>query len=266
MGQVEPYKEGGEQIKTILYFGDVHSLPGHHNTRATMLSRLIQDIKPDILVNGGDNADMPSLCSYEKGRAEFVGRTYQADINVHLDFQEKLWTPIKKQKKKMPRRVFLIGNHEERIARALQVQPELIGTIGYKDLRLEDYYDDVIGYHGNTPGVIELNGVHFAHYFVAGVSGKPSTGNSPASLALSKSLRSIVQGHSHVLDYSTKPTLGGGRIHSLVGGCFIDQSLDWAGQANDIWWRGCFVLKNVDEGNYDLETVSMERLYDEYRN
>lgn len=251
-------------MTTHLCFGDAHTLPGQNNDRATWLSKLIMEVKPDVVVNLGDNADMHSLCSYEKGRASFVGRTYNADINVHLDFNEKLWQPIKKQKKKMPRRVFTIGNHEERIDRALQVQPELINTIGYKDLDLEKHYDDIIPYHGTTPGIIRIDGVSYAHYFVAGVSGRASSGTSPASLALSKSLKSITQGHSHVLDYNSKPALGGGRIHSLVAGCFSDQPVTWAGQMNEIWWRGCFIKRNVEDGNYDLEIVSMERLKKEY--
>lgn len=222
------------------------------------------DVRPDVVVNLGDNADMNSLCSYEKGRSVFVGRTYNADIQAHLDFQNKLWSPVKKMKKKLPRRSFLIGNHEERIDRALQVQPELVNTIGYKDLALEDYYDDIIAYDGNTPGILTVNGVSYSHYFVSGISGRPSSGSNPASLALSKSLQSVTQGHSHVLDFCTKPTLSGGRTNSLVAGCFTDHTLVWAGQANKIWFRGCFIKRNVEAGNYDLEVISMERLKKEY--
>lgn len=245
-------------------FGDVHTLPGQNNDRATWLSKLIQDVKPDVVVNLGDQADMESLCSYDKGKAAFVGRTYNADVSVAVDFSDRVFSPLKKLKRKWPRRVFTIGNHEERIQRALSYQPELVNTIGYKDLCLEDYYDDVVDYDGGTPGSIELDGVSYSHYFVSGISGRPSSGSNPASLALLKSLQSITQGHSHVLDYNTKPTLGGGRIHSLVAGCFSDQRLIWAGQANQIWFRGVFIKRNVEKGNYDLEIVSMERLRKEY--
>ena len=207
---------------------------------------------------------MQSLCSYEKGKKSFIGRTYNADIECHVDFNDKLITPLRKAKKKLPRRVFLIGNHEERIDRALEVQPELELTIGYKDLRLEDFYDDIIDYAGTTPGSITIDGITYAHYFVAGISGKPSSGSSPALLGLSKSHKSITQGHSHLFDYGSRPTLTGDRINSLVAGCFIGSDLEWAGQANKMWWHGCFIKRNVEDGNYDLEVVSMERLEKEY--
>lgn len=251
-------------MKTHIVYGDVHTLPGKDNNRATWLSNLISDVKPDVVVNLGDNADMESLCSYDKGKFGFIGRTYAKDIEIHLDFEEKLWGPIKKKKKKLPRRTFIVGNHEHRISRALQTQPEFMRTIGLKDLRLEDYYDDIIDYTGGTPGSICIDGVTYSHYFVTGVSGKPSSTINPASSALLKTLRSVTQGHAHVFDFCSKPTIDSQRLNSLVAGCFVDHPLTWAGEVNKIWFRGCFIKRFVENGNYDLEVVSIERLKKEY--
>jgi hypothetical protein len=27
-----------------------------------------------------------------------------------------------------------------------------------------------------------------------------------------------------------------------------------------LWWRGCFIMRNVHQGQYDLEWVSLDRL------
>lgn len=216
------------------------------------------------MVNLGDIADMSSLCSYERGKKDFIGRTYRADIDAVLEFHDRMFSPLKKAKKKLPRMVYLEGNHEERIKRALQIQPELEGTISPKDLRLEDYYDDVVEYNGNTPGTITIHGITFSHYFVSGVSGKPSSSAAPASTALSKSFRSVTQGHSHLFDYATRPTVDGHRINSLIAGCFIDQPLVWAGEMNKLWYRGLFIKRNVEDGNYDLEVISMNQLRKDY--
>ena len=247
-----------------LYYGDAHALPNKNNDRATWLAKLILDVKPDVVINGGDNADMLSLCSYDKGLASAVGRSYQEDIEAHLDFEDKLWGKVKKSKRKMARRVFLVGNHEQRIERAINANATLSGTIGYGDLKLKDNYDDIVYYSGTTPGSICIDGITYSHFFVTGVSGRPNTSSSPGSSTLQKTFRSVTQGHAHVLDYCTKPTIGGGRIHSLVGGAFMSEPLVWAGQANDIWWRGCFIKRNVENGNYDLEMVSMDRLKKTY--
>jgi hypothetical protein len=253
-------------LKTHLYITDSHALAGTDLGRATWLGKLILDIKPDVVVHGGDSADMPSLCSYERGTKDFQGRLYKADIEAHVKFSDLMMQPIKKAKRKKPRFVFIEGNHENRIKRALQVQPELEGAISFNDLALKDYYDDVIEYSGNTPGCICVDGITYSHYFVTGVSGKPTSSSSPGSLTLSKSLGSVTQGHSHVLDYATRPTITGNRVHSLVGGCFLTDKLVWAGMANHLWWSGCFIKRSVNNGDYDLQVISMKALKKEYDN
>ena len=45
-------------------------------------------------------------------------------------------------------------------------------------------------------------------------------------------------------------------------GRFKDES--WAGQANNEWWNGVCIKRNISNGNYDLEFVSMERLEKDY--
>ena len=53
-------------------------------------------------------------------------------------------------------------------------------------------------------------------------------------------------------------------IHGLVAGCFKGKSESWAGQANNEWWKGVCIKRNIRNGNYDLEFVSMERLERDY--
>lgn len=208
---------------------------------------------------------MASLSSYDKGKASFIGRTYRDDINVSTEFSDRLWSPIRKRKKRLPRRVFLIGNHEQRIARALDLQSNLAGTIGYGDLALNDHYDEVVDYNGNTPGSITIDGVTYAHYFISGISGRPiSSDVSPAAALISKNLTSSTCGHSHLFDYSVRNANNGTRLNGLVAGCFIDYPITWAGESNKLWSRGVAICHNVENGNYDLEWVSLERLRKEY--
>lgn len=250
--------------KTYIILPDAHAHPNHHNTRALYIGRLIQDVKPDVVVNLGDTADMPSLSSYDKGKRSFYGRTYAADIAAHGDFQEKLWHYVNKSKKKKPLRVTLIGNHEERIDRAINLQPELAGTISYDDLQLEKFYDVVVPYSGQTPGVIELDGVFYAHYFTSGVMGNSVSGEHQAYTLLAKKFSSCTQGHTHTFDHCMRTSAGGKKIIGLVAGCAMDYKSDWAGEVENLWWRGVFIKRGVEDGHYDLEAVSLSRLAKEY--
>lgn len=250
--------------KTLLAIPDQHAHPDHNNDRADWLSRLIIDLKPDIVVNGGDAADMSSLSSYDKGKRSFQGKSYKKDILAHLEFQDRLWSPVRAQKKKMPRRIVLEGNHENRIERALDLSPELEGTIGFKDYDFDSYYHDVVRYNGGTPGIIKVEGVLFAHFFPTGISGRPIGGERPAHMLLNKHGTSSIQFHTHTLDFATRRTVEGVVYNGIVGGCYQDYINDWAGNIGKFWRAGVIVLHNIEDGNFDFQWISIESLKKEY--
>lgn len=206
---------------------------------------------------------MPSLSGYDKGKKCFQGRTYQADIATACDFNEKLWDIPRRSKKKLPLRVAIRGNHEQRIERAIQLSPELEGAIGYGDLQWDRHYDEVVEYVGNTPGHIDIDGVLYAHYFCSGIMGRPVGGEHPAYTLVQKLGRSCTAAHSHTLDYCIRYGIGTKRM-GLVAGCFFDYDLDYAGETNRMFWRGVTIKRNVEDGVYDPEFVSLERLKQEY--
>ncbi len=251
-------------MKTHLVIPDPHAHFQHDNSRADLLAKLIMDLRPDVVINLGDQFDMPSLASYDKGKKSFHGRSYSADINSGLDFSDRLWAPVRRTKKRLPYAVFLIGNHEERIRRAIEMTPELDGTIGYHNLELDRYYDDVVDYDGGTPGIIDVDGILYSHYLVSGTAGRPLTGENPGSALLAKKYRSVTVGHSHQFDHATRNVAGRGWINGLHAGCFVDYRSDWAGSSQDSWRSGVVIKRNVYDGDYDLEFVSIDRLRKEY--
>lgn len=251
-------------MTTHLIVPDTHAHYEFDNKRADWLGALIADLKPDVVVHIGDSADLPSLASYDKGTRAAVGRTYKADINAHLDFQDRMWSPIKKLKKKMPYRVFCEGNHEHRIERALDASPELEGTISFDDLMLNEYYNDVVRYEGGTPGIVEIDGVYYAHYFTSGNMGRAIGGKNQATALINQNLMSCTQGHSHTLDFAVRATIGESKIYGLVCGVYQDYDAPWAGMQNNHWWRGVAIKRGVENGAYDLELVSIERLKETY--
>lgn len=251
-------------LKTHLIVSDIHTLPGRSNERADWLGHLMLDLRPDVFINLGDSCDFESLCSYDKGKRSFHGRTYRADIDSHNDFQFRIFNPLRSCKRKLPTSYFFIGNHEHRIDRALDLSPELQGTIGYNDLKLDEHYDEVIHYNGNTPGIKEIDGIHYAHYFVSGIMGRPVGGVHPAySLNVSQN-RSCTAGHSHILDFNVRTNVDRSKTMSLVAGCFTGGNLDWAGSVNSLWWQGVILKHVYGNGEYDLTTISLQELEKEY--
>lgn len=250
---------------THLIVPDSHAHPDHDNDRADWLGELILDVKPDVLIHIGDSADLPSLSTYDKGKRSFQGRNYKADINAHLDFQERMFAPVKRAKRKLPYSYFFIGNHEHRITRAIDLSPELDGAISLKDLQLREWYDEVIDYSGGTPGVKTIDGITYAHYFVGGIAGRPLGGIHAGYAIATKKFSSATCGHSHLFDTSWHVNLQGDPVIGTVVGCYQDYDNEWAGEVAQLWNRGVVVKRNVDgKGGYDLQWISLNTLRDTY--
>lgn len=247
-------------MSTHVLLFDAHAHPDHNNDRADLAGKLIADIKPDVFVNGGDMWDLPSLSNYDKGKARFHGRSYRRDLDAGLEFDDRLWAPIRKAKKKRPRAYFLEGNHEERLKRALDQSSELEGTIGFKDFELEKNYTDIIQYAGNTPGIVDIDGIAYGHYHVSGVMGRNIGGEHIGYSLLTKQFQSATCGHIHTYDHCVRTSANGRRLNGLSAPCFVDYQVDWAGEVNNLWSRGIIICSNVENGNYDLQYISIDSL------
>jgi hypothetical protein len=203
---------------------------------------------------------MSSLCSYDKGTKGFEGRRYKRDIAAGVEAQDRMFLPINRAKKKKPRFIRCLGNHENRIQKAVDRDPVLEGTIGLGDLQSAEYGWEE--YPFLTP--VEVDGVNYAHYFVAGVSGRPVSGEHAAYSLLTKKFQSSTMGHTHIFDHCVRAQ-GNHHIHGLICGVFQDYDSDYAGPANNIWNRGVCIKRGVEDGQYDLEWCSLNRLKEEYK-
>lgn len=244
-----------------LVIPDQHAHPENNNDRFEWLGKLIVDLRPDVVVNLGDMADMPSLCTYDKGTKGFEGRRYKQDVNVTIDAQERMFAPIKKAKKKLARYVLTLGNHEERINRAISSDAILDGTIGMQDLQFKEYGWEVHKFL--SPAIVD--NIAYSHYFTSGVMGRPVGGENPAKSLLNKQHMSCTAGHTHTLDFASDTNAAGKRIMSMVGGCYLDYASGWNNpQSEDLWWSGVIIKRNVEEGTYDPQFVSINALRKEY--
>src|SRR3990167_10888236 len=115
------------QIKHLI-IPDCQVKPGVDLSYLGWIGHYICDKQPDVIVHLGDFADMPSLSSYDVGKKSFEGRRYADDIEAAKDamcaFLSPLWdfnAKAKKNKEKQyhPRMVLTLGNHENRIHRAV---------------------------------------------------------------------------------------------------------------------------------------------------
>jgi len=240
---------------THLIIPDSHAMPSKHNGRYELLGRLIYDLRPDVVVDIGDSADMESLCTYDKGKTGYESRRYLADCDAYKDAMERLWHPYRKHKRKMPLRVKTRGNHEQRIIKAGEYAGVMSGTFGIEDLE-EHRYNDIV-----KPFLVPtmIDGVTYNHYCPTPIMNKPVGGTSPARAILKQEHRSMTTGHSHLRDFFEERGL-----LSLVVGCYVDYWADYAGPANNNWWAGVVLKTHVENGYYDHRWISYNAIQKEY--
>lgn len=242
----------------ILIIGDSHAIPNTSHDRFSWLGKLIHDVKPTTVVNIGDLADMGSLCFHSKP-LELEGARYKADCEASIEAQDRIFHEVRKAKKKLPRFVWTLGNHDIRPQRYAEANPVFVGAVKNEDIGYNDYPWDV--YPFLEP--VEIGGVDFAHYFTSGVMGRPIGGVHPAYTMIKKRNKSCVAGHSHVLDFKIDKTPGRS-LMGLVVGNYIEDDLGYAGPANDMWSRGVAICDNVEDGLYDFRWISLNQIKKEY--
>jgi hypothetical protein len=237
----------------IAVIPDVQARPDVNPAFLANVGRYLAEKRPDVIVQIGDFADMPSLSSYDKGKRDFEGRRYVKDIDAARRAMEVLMEPIREAPGYTPRLVLTLGNHEERINRAANDAAELEGLISIDDLEYEAHGWEVLPFL--EP--IVIGGVVFCHYLTSGVMGRPIT---TASALLTKRHMSTVVGHQQGFQMSTAVRADGRMLTAIIAGsCYLHNEKYLGPQGNN-HWRGLVMLHDVRDGEFDAMPVTLSYL------
>lgn len=255
--------------KTAVVYTCAHATPECSNERFDWLGSFLYDLKPDYVVDLGDGADLKSLNVYDKSKPKAIANspTYEQDIECYNDAQERVQWKFRHNKRRMPDFFGFEGNHENRIARAIETDPRLEGSkngISFSDLQTDKWFTEYHRYDNGAPAEFVYDGVCYAHYFSGGNSGRPISGTHHGHALLQKRHGSATCGHAHIFDYKVDRGAYPNPIHGLVAGSFKGKDESWAGQSNRMWSRGVAVKRYLKDGDYNLQWVSMEQLRVEY--
>jgi len=247
-----------------LIIPDVQAKYGEDFEFLTRIGNYIVEKKPDVVINLGDFVDMESLSSYDVGKKSFEGKRYIKDIEAARQAMDCLLKPLrefnlkaKKNKEKLykPRLVLTLGNHEQRIARAINDDPKLEGLIKYEDLPYQDWE-----VHDFLKPVF-INGIAYCHYFPTGVMGRPAT---TASAMVSKLHMSCIAGHQQgkQVAYGKRPD--GSTITCIIAGSCYEHNEGYLDHQTNHHFRGLIVLHEVNNGCFDEMFVSLDYLKVKY--
>lgn len=249
-------------LPTHYVIPDTQVKPGVPTDHLEWIGKDILRRKPEVIIHLGDHWDMPSLSSYDKGTTSAEGRRYQDDIDAGNAAIKLITGPTgrynknkPKDKQYKPRWVFLHGNHENRISRAMESDPAMHGKISLNDLDLEGWE-----VHPFLKPV-EIDGVTYAHYFYQPMTGKAYGGQ--AATRLKTIGYSFTMGHQQVLDYAMRP-VGKGMQHALIAGACYQHDEEYKGYQGNAHWRGVVICHAVKNGSYNAMFLDLEYLKGRY--
>ena len=253
-------------MTTHLIIPDCQIRPGDDTEFLACIGRYIVKKQPDVLVNIGDFADMPSLSTYDIGKKSFEGRRYSNDVQATILAMTALLEPVvnynerqRKNGKKqyLPKMVLTLGNHENRINRAVESDPKLEGVLSVDNLKYPEFGWEV----HNFLDVVVIDGVAYSHYFTSGLLGRPVT---TANACLTKKHMSCIQGHQQGLQIATGNRADGDSLTCVIAGSCYEHNEDYLGPQGNKHWRGLLVLHEVNNGSFDLMTVTLKYLKEKY--
>lgn len=252
--------------KSILVIPDAQVAPGTPTDHIRWLGNYIVRKRPDIIVNIGDWADMESLSSYDVGKKSFEGRRYVHDIESSKEAMRTLLRPLwnlqerqanSKHRVYRPEMHLTLGNHENRIHRAIENDSKLEGLISKDDLGYRDFGWTVHDFLD----VVTLQGINFSHYFATGAMGRPS---STANAQLNRQHASCIAGHQQGLQIATGKRADGALLTSIIAGSFYLHDEAYLGKQGNNHWRGALMLHGCENGQFDLNLLPMRYLHAKY--
>jgi hypothetical protein len=265
---LKTYERVDGSPKTHLVIPDTQVKPGISFDYLRWIGEYIVRKRPDVVVHLADHADMPSLSSYDKGKKSAEGRRVQDDIDWAVGGMKALLKPLRDLQEQQrangeevynPRLVLTLGNHEDRITRHVNANPELHGFLSIDDLQYKELGWEV--YDFLTP--VEVDGIVYCHYFPNVMTGKPLGGT--AANMLKTIGQSFTMGHRQCLDVATRflPANGQQQWGIVAGAAYVHEE-DYKGFQGNKHWRGLILKHNVKNGSYDPLFVSMKWLEEEY--
>ena len=258
-----------KRFPTHIMIPDTQVKPDIDMNYLTWIGEYIAHRKPDVIIHIGDHFDLPSLSSYDRGTKKAEGRRLTGDIEAGIHGMNLLLLPIAElqaaeqvkygEVRYKPKMVFTIGNHEERLMRHVNANPELDGFVNYSSFKLDENGWEV--YDFLEPAVI--NGVTYCHYMASPMSGKPYGGT--AQNVLKHVGESFSMGHKQTLEIATRSLPASGKQQwGIIAGASYPHDEEYKGHQGNKHWRGIIVKHGVDNGDYNPMFVDLKYLENRY--
>lgn len=245
-------------MSKILVIGDAHVTNKQSLRRFKWLGKYIADNPPDHLVIMGDFLTLNSLSAWDRDKRLLMeGRRFYLEIDAGIEALDLL----ELGKYKTINKVFIHGNHEDRLTRYIQTHPELADerTTISSLLQLKARGFQQTAYRDYT----SIGGIYFTH--IPFGKAREISGKDICSKAEQVTVNSVVFAHTHELHTSCVHKEGQKHLQQILNaGCFFEEDEEYVQGHMTNYWKGIIELENYSYGRFDIKTTSMGRLKREY--
>lgn len=238
-------KRNQKSIRFGVVIPDMH-VPMQNKRAVAAIGQFLADHPPDLFINLGDFLDFGGLSRHQRHSSkqpETIAESFHWG-NEQLDEFDML-LPSKKR----CRRVYILGNHEDRLDALLNNPPDrrieafsgLVSVSGGLNLQERGY--EVIPYGK----IFSVGKANFTHGWYAGLSHAKQTAERTGV--------NLIYAHAHDLQVYTHFTLGGlPRIVASLG-CLCDLNPGWLRGKPNKWVHAFGVVEFMEGGLFTLHPI-----------
>ena len=247
---------------------DMHDHPEDDFKRQEALGNLILEERPRSFIMGGDGSRHDAFSTYDK----YKQWTAQEEIHAWHHSLELMFSPLrvwneqrrKNRHKQHPMRsVLTLGNHEDRMWRALAEDPYGFGSlIDFDHITGQGKFFDEVYEFGD---VVDVNGIFYTH-----APRNKMNRVMAQSTAAKQSNKHLIYGHTHTGGVINTPIIGptNGARTTMIAPAFMNegQKEPYCKNATTGWTYG--LLKVWPSGSPDVpfgyEFMRTEKLLKDY--
>jgi len=231
-----------EDIKVGICVYDLH-FPNHNKKLWENILRVIDNLKPDYFVFGGDNLDMDAVNHWEIEKGNRRGMEGKRLRKTYDTFNSDIMDNLNISLPDYCRKIFMFGNHENWLEQYIDKIPELEDFAEIeRNLNLKDW--ELIPYRQT----VKVGKIYFHH--------GEYTGKHHASKMVDTFERNIIYGHLHSFQIHTKVTPIDGDAHMAISmPCACDLNPGYMKDKPSAWINGLGVFYIMPNGNFNVYPI-----------
>jgi len=231
------------KIQKAIFLTDIH-YPFHNQKTLDICYNIAKDIKPDVIIYGGDNWNADGISKFTaKDTDEGLVETF----NEMIEFKEKIFDRFKKI---IPKAVLLLGNHDgQRLTDYLNKHLDRRNTNIYNYWNNQFNYKRVFGCD-----IVPYNDV----YKIGSLSFMHGERHNKyhANAHLDILMRNVMYGHLHTTQIHTKVTKGNEPFQAIAVPSACDLNPDYMKGRASAWING-FAVINWISGTFYYDVIQI---------